>query len=118
MAIMTVELHVPADSSRSALLLRPWIGADMPALVAEMRCDYPTRGLWPNHNERPDRRTWTGPRDEQDAAQWLASQERGWRHGDWLTFAVLEENAPGECPHGALAGMGHRCRGHRTEPAG
>jgi hypothetical protein len=23
--------------------------------------------------------------------EWLESQERGWRHGDWLTFAVLEQ---------------------------
>jgi RimJ/RimL family protein N-acetyltransferase len=105
---MTVELHTPADSRRSALLLRPWIAADMPPLVAEMRREYPTRGLWPNRNERPDWRTWTGPKDEQDAEEWLASQDRGWSDGDWLTFAVLEENAAGDYHVAGHVGLKNR----------
>jgi RimJ/RimL family protein N-acetyltransferase len=80
-AIMPIKLQVAGSGDRSALLLRPWLAADMPALVAEMGREHPTRGLWP-----------TGPRDEQDAVEWLANQDRGWRNGDWLTFAVLEES--------------------------
>jgi RimJ/RimL family protein N-acetyltransferase len=91
MQVMAVVLSVPAAGRRSALLLRPWLAADMSALVAEMNRDYPAWGLWPGRTSRPDRRRWTGPRDEQEAAEWLASQDRGWRDGDWLTFAVLEQ---------------------------
>ena len=108
MTTMAVELRCPADSPRSALLLRPWIAADMPALVAEMRREYPVGGLWPNHNERPDRRTWTGPTDLQDAAEWLASQDRGWSDGDWLTFAVLEEGAAGQYSLAGHVGLKNR----------
>jgi hypothetical protein len=75
---------------------------DMPALVAEMGREYPAQGLWPNRDEWPGRRTWTGPRDRQDAAGWLASQDRGWSNGDWLTFAVLEAE-----PAGAYGLAGH-----------
>jgi RimJ/RimL family protein N-acetyltransferase len=87
-------LQVPASARRAPLLLRPWLAADMAALLAEMDREYPTRGLWSNHDHRSDRRDWTGPRDEQDAVEWLAGQDRGWRDGDFLTFAVLELRAP------------------------
>ncbi len=72
-------LLLPAAGRRAALLVRPWLAADMSALLVEMDREYPTRGLWPNHDDRPDRHDWTGPRDEQEAAEWLASQDRGWR---------------------------------------
>jgi RimJ/RimL family protein N-acetyltransferase len=35
---------------------------------------------------------FTGPTDEQNAAAWQQSQDRGWRDGDWLSFAVLERD--------------------------
>lgn len=89
-----IALQVPAADRRGPLLVRPWLVADMSALLTEMGREYPTRGLWSNHDDRPDRRDWTGPRDEQDAVEWLASQDRGWRDGDFLTFAVLELRAP------------------------
>jgi RimJ/RimL family protein N-acetyltransferase len=88
---VTIALHVrPAGGS--ALLLRPWLAADMPALVAEMEREYPKRGLWPNPDTgAPARSAWTGPTDDQDAVEWLVSQDRGWSDGHWLTFAVLEQ---------------------------
>ncbi len=92
------ELCVPAVSRQPALILRPWRAADIPALAAEMRREYPTAGMWWRPDERPVVRTAlpggaerrTGPADERDAARWLASQDRGWRDGDRLSFAVLE----------------------------
>jgi RimJ/RimL family protein N-acetyltransferase len=90
-----VELRVPAAGKHSALLLRPWLAADMPALVAEMNREYPTRGLWGHPDVRPDLSGWTGPTDEQEAGEWLAGQDRGWSDGDWLTFAVLEADEAG-----------------------
>jgi RimJ/RimL family protein N-acetyltransferase len=102
------ELHVPAAGGRDALLLRPWLAADMPALVAEMDREYPAAGLW-SRDARPLGTTlpagaqrWTGPTDEHDAAEWLAGQDRGWRDGDWLSFAVLM----------ADAGAGYTVAGH------
>jgi len=88
---MGVALEVPAEGGRSALLVRPWLVADMPALVSAMRREYPTAGLWPN----PDLDSlvppgWTGPRNQTDAHMWLDSQDRGWRTGEWLTFIVLQ----------------------------
>jgi RimJ/RimL family protein N-acetyltransferase len=86
-----VELRVPAAGGRGALLLRPWLAEDMPALLAEMGREYPDRGLWghPEHAWAGDP-AWTGPRNEEQADYWLAGQDHGWRDGDWLTFAVLE----------------------------
>ena len=48
MAGMGVALEVPAGGRRFALLLRPWLAADMAALISAMRREYPTAGLWPN----------------------------------------------------------------------
>lgn len=105
---MATELRVPAWGRRGALLLRPWLAADMPALVAEMGREYPTAGLASraDASRRPTAlpggaQRWTGPTDERDAAEWLAGQDRGWRDADWLTFAVLEADA---CTGYALAG--------------
>src|ERR1700678_3025111 len=90
------ELCVPAVSRQPALILRPWRAADIPALAAEMIREYPTAGMWPRPDERPVRTALpggaerrAGPADECDAARWLASQDRGWRDGDRLSFAVL-----------------------------
>jgi RimJ/RimL family protein N-acetyltransferase len=90
---MPVELHVPAAGCCPALLIRPWLAADMPWLVAEMNREHPRRGLWSNPDEQRER---NGPKDERDAADWLAGQDRGWRNGDWLTFAVLQAQPAGE----------------------
>lgn len=89
---MTVSLAVAAAGGTPALLLRPWQVADMPRLLAAMDQEYPARGLWPHPDVHtgPGRRT--GPRDEHEAAIWLSSQDRGWRCGDWLTLAVLDEH--------------------------
>jgi len=95
------ELCVPAVSRQPALILRPWRAADIPALAAEMRHDYPLGGMWSRPDERPFRIVLRGgaertePMDERDAARWLASQDRGWRDGDRLSFAVLEADDAG-----------------------
>jgi len=108
------ELCVPAVSRQPALILRPWRAADIPALAAEMRRDYPLGGMW----SRPDERTFwivqrggaerTGPMDERDAARWLASQDRGWRDGDRLSFAVLEADDAGGCVLAGNVGLKNR----------
>jgi RimJ/RimL family protein N-acetyltransferase len=92
---MTVELHVPAAGPTPALLVRPWLAADMPALLAEMKRELPDRGLWSNPDLGPGRPHLTGPTTEAEADEWLASQDRGWHEGDWLTFAVLARSAGG-----------------------
>jgi RimJ/RimL family protein N-acetyltransferase len=101
------ELRVRAVSRQPALILRPWQAADIPALAAEMSRDYLLGGMWSRPDESPFRAVLrggaerTGPMDERDAARWLASQDRGWRDGDRLCFAVLELDDAGSC---ALAG--------------
>jgi RimJ/RimL family protein N-acetyltransferase len=102
------ELCVPAVSRQPALILRPWRAADIPALAAEISRGYPIGGMWSRPDERPARAAppggaarRAGPADERDAARWLASQDRGWRDGDRLSFAVLEADDVGGC---ALAG--------------
>ena len=102
------ELCVPAVSRQPALILRPWRAADIPALAAEMSREYPTAGMWPRPDERPvptalpgGAERPTGAADERDTARWLASQDRGWRDGDRLSFAVL---AVGDAGGWALAG--------------
>ncbi len=96
------ELCVPAVSRQPALILRPWRAADIPALAAEMSREYPIGGMWPGPDERPVRTALpggtehrAGPDGERDAAWWLASQDRGWRDGDRLSFAVLEADDDG-----------------------
>ena len=96
------ELCVPAVRRQPALILRPWRAADIPALAAEMSREYPTAGMSPRPDERPVTTTLpgrverqTGLADERDAARWLASQDRGWRDGDRLSFAVLEADDAG-----------------------
>jgi RimJ/RimL family protein N-acetyltransferase len=95
------ELCVPPAGRRPALVLRPWRAADIPALAAEMSRDYLLGGMWSRPDERPVRTGLrggaerTGPMDERDAARWLASQDRGWRDGDRLCFAVLEADDAG-----------------------
>jgi RimJ/RimL family protein N-acetyltransferase len=96
------ELRVPAVSRQPALILRPWRAADIPALAAEMSREYPTAGMWSRPDERRVRtglstgaQRRTGPAGDRDAARWLASQDRGWRDGDRLSFAVLEADDAG-----------------------
>src|SRR5579859_3308455 len=99
------ELCVPAVSRQPALILRPWRAADIAALAAEMSREYPTAGMWSRPDERQVRialpggaERRTGPADERDAARWLASQDRGWRDGDRLSFAVLEADDAAAVP--------------------
>ena len=109
------ELCVPAVSRQPALILRPWRAADIPALAAEMSREYPTAGMWSRPDERPvltalpgGARRRTGPADERDAARWLASQDRGWRDGDRLCFAVLEPDDAGGCVLAGNVGLKNR----------
>jgi RimJ/RimL family protein N-acetyltransferase len=109
------ELCVPAVSRQPALILRPWRAADIPALAAEMSREYPTGGMWSRSDERPVRAALpggaerrTGPAGERDAARWLASQDRGWRDGDRLSFAVLKADDAGGCVLAGNAGLKNR----------
>jgi RimJ/RimL family protein N-acetyltransferase len=93
---MKVLLDIAADGERPALRVRPWAAADMPDLLVAMDREYPQGGLWshpavdvPSPDVAGSQR-WTGPRNDEEAARWLSGQERGWRDGDWLTFAVLD----------------------------
>ena len=122
MADMGVALEVPAEGRRSGLLLRPWLVADMSALISAMRREYPAAGLWPN----PDVDSWappgwTGPRNENEADTWLDSQDRGWRTGEWLTFVVLERDRTGRghhlCGHIGLKASTAVCRVGQSESA-
>jgi RimJ/RimL family protein N-acetyltransferase len=99
------ELCVPAVNGQPALILRPWRAADIPALAAEMSREYPTGGMWPRPDERP---VSTGPTCEHDAARWLASQDRGWRDGDRLSFAVLEAADASSCVLAGNVGLKNR----------
>jgi RimJ/RimL family protein N-acetyltransferase len=90
------ELRVPAAGGQPALILRPWRAADIAALAAEIRREYPTGGMWSAPGEQPVRTT-----PAEDAAWSLASLDRGWRDGDRLSFAVLAADGAGG---GVLAG--------------
>jgi RimJ/RimL family protein N-acetyltransferase len=109
------ELCVPAGSRQPALILRPWRAADIPALAAEMSREYPTAGMWSGPDERPVRTALpggagrrAGPDGERAAARWLASQDRGWRDGDRLCFAVLEAGDAGGCVLAGHVGLKNR----------
>jgi len=109
------ELCVPAVRRHRALVLRPWRAADIPALAAEMSREYPTAGMWPRPDERPVRTPLpggaerrAGAADERDAARWLASQDRSWRDGDRLSFAVLEADDAGGCVLAGNVGLKNR----------
>jgi RimJ/RimL family protein N-acetyltransferase len=108
------ELCVPAASGQPALILRPWRAADIPALAAEMSRGYLLGGMWSRPGERPFRTVLgggverAGPMDERDAARWLASQDRGWRDGDRLCFAVLEAGDAGGCVLAGNVGLKNR----------
>src|SRR6266566_1715941 len=109
------ELCVPAVSRQPALILRPWRAADISALAAEMSREYHAGGMWSGPGERPFRTALPGgaerrprPTDERDAARWLASQDRGWRDGDRLSFAVLEADDAGGCVLAGNVGLKNR----------
>jgi RimJ/RimL family protein N-acetyltransferase len=109
------ELRRPTAGRQPALILRPWRAADIPALAAEMSLEYPTAGMWSRPDERPVRtelpggtQRRTGLADERDAARWLASQARGWRDGDRLSFAVLEADDAGGCVLAGNVGLKNR----------
>jgi RimJ/RimL family protein N-acetyltransferase len=46
--------------------------------------------------------------DERDAARWIASQDRGWRDGDRLCFAILEAVDVGACVLAGNVGLKNR----------
>jgi RimJ/RimL family protein N-acetyltransferase len=108
------ELCVPAASCQPALILRPWRAADIPALAAEMSRDYLLGGMWSRPDEHPFRTVLrgraerTGPMGERDAARWLANQDRGWRDGDRLSFAVLQADDVGGCVLAGNVGLKNR----------
>src|ERR1700722_534861 len=109
------QLRVPAVGRQPALILRPWRAADIPALAAEMSREYPVGGMWPGPGERPVRTALpggtqrrAGPAGERDAARWLASQDRGWRDGDRLSFAVLGADDEGGCVQAGNVGLKNR----------
>jgi RimJ/RimL family protein N-acetyltransferase len=88
---MTVALGLTAHEDLPALRLRPWLAADMPELLAAVAREYPECGLRSNPDiDVPGPQRWTGPRNDADADLWLSGQQRGWDHGDWLSFAVLD----------------------------
>jgi RimJ/RimL family protein N-acetyltransferase len=109
-----LELCVPVASRQPALILRPWRAADLPALAAEMSREYPTGGMWSRPDERPFMAVPPGgaertePMAERGAARWLASQDRGWRDGDRLCFAVLEAGEAGGCVLAGNVGLKNR----------
>jgi RimJ/RimL family protein N-acetyltransferase len=109
------ELRVPAVSRQPALVLRPWRAADIPPLAAEMSREYPVGGMWPGPGERPGRTALpggtqrrAGPVGERAAARWLASQDRGWRDGDRLSFAILSMDDAGGCALTGNVGLKNR----------
>ncbi len=108
------ELCVPAVSRQPALILRPWRAVDIPALAAEMSRDYLLGGMWSGPDEHPFRTVLRGgaertaPMDERDAARWLVSQDRSWRDGDRLCFAVLEADDVGGCVLAGNVGLKNR----------
>jgi RimJ/RimL family protein N-acetyltransferase len=87
MRLMTVSLAVAAEGRTPALLLRPWQVADLPGLLAAP-C-----GIRADSGVTTGPGRWTVPRDEDEAAAWLADRDRGWRSGGWLTLAVLDQHA-------------------------
>jgi RimJ/RimL family protein N-acetyltransferase len=71
--------------------------------------EYPAGGMWPRADERPGgtalpgrAELLTGQPRERDAQRWVASQERGWRLGDRMSFAVLEAGGSVLAGHVAL----------------
>jgi RimJ/RimL family protein N-acetyltransferase len=71
--------------------------------------------MWSRPDERPVRTALpggaarrTGAAEERDAAWWLASQDRGWRDGDRLSFAVLEADDAGGCVLAGNVGLKNR----------
>ncbi|MEV0776585.1 GNAT family N-acetyltransferase [Streptomyces sp. NPDC050428] len=77
---MTAELHVdPSPDGHPALDLRPWDDSDIQPLIDIYR--------------DPVIRQWTRlpVTGVDDALRWLAIQRDGWRTGERLSFAVLEE---------------------------
>ena len=71
---------------------------------------------------------WSGPRDAEEAGLWLSVEERGWEHGDWLTFAVTDVSQDKAVGHvglwnrdGGQVGSGERVRsatGRRLDSRG
>ncbi|WP_346660095.1 GNAT family N-acetyltransferase [Streptomyces sp. WMMB303] len=86
-----VTLHAGGTPSAPALVLRPWRGEDVAALLEVFR--------------DPALRHWTSSavENEGEAMQWLRDQERGWTVGNRFGFAVLEVQP--EASQGRLAGQ-------------
>ncbi|GAA2582333.1 GNAT family N-acetyltransferase [Winogradskya consettensis] len=106
---MTVTLRVDATPTAGALTLRPWNAGDVEALVEIYR--------------DPTLRRWTSlhVEDTEGAKWWLDIQDRGWRTGKRLSFAVLEDDLPGVAgylalkrpdPQGSAAGLTYWTAAH------
>ncbi|TDC37552.1 N-acetyltransferase [Micromonospora sp. 15K316] len=80
---MSIILRAPATVTAPELLLRPWRDDDRDTLVAA--------------HQDPVLRSWTrNPlTTATEAGRWLTQAQRGWRAGDWLTFAVCEPHPDG-----------------------
>lgn len=78
---MAVILHAAARGPRPGLRLRPWTERDIPDLIRVYR--------------DPDMRRQAGTAivTDDDARRWLEIQQKGWRDGDRMSFAVLEWDA-------------------------
>ncbi|MFI6034684.1 GNAT family N-acetyltransferase [Streptomyces sp. NPDC051315] len=85
-----IRLAAAGTPSASALLLRPWRPRD-------------ADGLADTYGD-PVMRRWSGVTmdDAADAERWVREQRRGWRTGERLAFAVLEDRPGGG--EGRLAG--------------
>lgn len=73
---MNTTIVVPATPIGPQLVLRPWAGDDVDALVAAYQD--PAMHHW----------TSTPVTNRDEAAEWLAIQRKGWQTGDRLSFAV------------------------------
>jgi RimJ/RimL family protein N-acetyltransferase len=75
---VTVILQARPRGQRAALQLRPWSEEDIPDLINIYRD--------PDMRRQARAPIVTGD----DAQRWLEVQQKGWRDGDRLSFAVLE----------------------------
>ncbi|MFI2209773.1 GNAT family N-acetyltransferase [Streptomyces sp. NPDC020141] len=83
-----VALRAAATPTAPALVLRPWLGEDVTALVEA--CRDPALRRWTSHVVN----------DEADGERWVRTQQRGWAAGDRFAFAVLETRPDGTRPDG------------------
>ncbi|MCX5205262.1 GNAT family N-acetyltransferase [Streptomyces sp. NBC_00237] len=101
----TVTLSVEPTSSAPALTLRPWRHDDAPDLVTAHRD--PLLRRWLVHHLD----------DEAQALGWIDAQSEGRSAGTRLSFAVLENTAPGEPPARPLGHIALKRTGTPDSPS-